>query len=328
MAASSSNYSTSIVICTYNGGQYIEQQVQSILAQTILPDEIIICDDHSSDNTKAILDSLEIFQLCYVRIIFNEENLGYTKNFEKAISQASGEIIFFSDQDDIWFPNKISTVLGLFNTYGDIYGITHDGRLVDRDLKWNGATKSTQIINGYGPNLCEITGALSAIRSTILPFFLPVPDGVIGHDKWLTYIFSLFPERWLHSPICLQLIRRHSSNTSEWIVNSARRINRLDVFIAEASTPLSTTYCDRILVNQTIQKRLLDEDGIHSLFASMEISFALKFLDDELSAINSRESIVTCASRWKRSRKALLLWINGGYNYFNGIRSLVRDLLR
>lgn len=316
------------MICTYNGADYLEQQVHSILSQTVLPDEIVICDDHSIDHTKVILDSLGKLSKCHIRTFFNEQNIGFTKNFEKAISLASGEIIFFSDQDDIWFPNKISAVLNLFSKYDDIFGITHDGQLVDRYLRWNGATKSSQIINGYGPNLSEITGALSAIRSIILPFFLPIPDGVVGHDKWLTYMFSLFPERWLHSSMCLQYIRRHSSNTSEWIINSVRTINRLDVFIAEASTPSAITYLDRSLINQAIQKRLLGEDLATNLFTSMEISSALDFLHSELSAINSRESIVNCPSWWKRSRKALLLWINGGYTYFNGIRSLLRDLLR
>lgn len=325
---SSSHYTTSVVICTYNGSQYLEQQIQSILHQTVLPSEIIICDDNSSDNSKAILDPLKKCQLCHVRVFYNEENLGFTKNFEKAISLASGKIIFFSDQDDIWFPGKISHVLGLFMKYSDIVGITHDGRLVDSDLKWNGTTKSTQIVNGYGPNLCEITGALSAIRSIILPFLVPIPDGVVGHDKWLTYIFSLFPERWLHSPVCLQLIRRHSSNTSEWVVNSIENISRLDVFIAEASTPLATTYRDRMLVNEAIRKRLLDKDLASSLFESAEISNALNFLHSEICAINSRESIVSCPSRWIRFRKSILLWFSGGYIYFNGIKSLARDLLR
>lgn len=328
VSSSSPYYTTSVVICTYNGSQYIEQQVNSILSQTVLPDEIIICDDHSSDNTKDILVSLEKSPACHIRIFLNDENIGFTKNFEKAISLAFGEIIFFSDQDDVWFPSKISTVLGLFMNYPDILGITHDGRLVDADLRWNGVTKSAQIMNGYGPNLSEITGALSAIRNIVLPFFLPVPDGVVGHDKWLTYIFSLFPQRWLYSPECLQLIRRHSSNTSDWIVNSARQITRFDVFIAEASTPAATTYRDRILVNHAIQKRLLDADLINSIFTSTEISSALVILRGELSAINSRDAIIAYPSRRKRALKSFLFWFNGGYKYFNGIKSLVRDLLR
>lgn len=326
--ASFSQYTTSVIICTYNGSQYIEQQIQSILAQTTLPDEVIICDDNSSDNTKAILDPLKNCRLCHFKIIYNEKNLGFTKNFEKAISLASGEIIFFSDQDDVWFPNKISSVLDLFENHHDIFGITHDGRLVDSNLKWNGTTKSMQIMNGYGTILCEITGALSAIRSTILPFFLPIPDGVVGHDKWLTYIFSLFPERWLHSPLSLQLIRRHSTNTSEWVINSVEKISRLDVFIAEASTPVATTYTDRTIVNQAIRRRLLNNYMVNSLFTTKEISSALDVLQAEISAINSRESIVASSSWLRRSGKALLLWASGGYNYFNGVKSLFRDLLR
>ena len=318
----------SIVLCTYNGEKYLREQIDSILEQTVVPHELIIYDDDSVDNTREILRSVVTRKGCKVRIFFNEVNVGFTKNFEKAVATASGDIIFFSDQDDLWLSNKIFHMIGLFKEHPYIYGITHDGLLVDSELRWNGATKSSQIERGYGTKVNEITGALSAIRRRILQLYLPIPHGIIGHDKWLTYIFSLFPGRWLQSQMCLQLIRRHSTNTSEWVVNSAKPINRFDVLIAEISTTAATVYHDRRLMNETIRTRLKDNLLVDGIFTVQEIAAAFDFLSNELIAINGREALVQEKSLWRRCRGSLEFWFSGGYNYFNGMRSLARDLLR
>ena len=100
---------TSIVMATYNGAEYLYEQLDSIRDQSLKADEVIICDDCSKDNTVEMLRS-------YVaenslgdswKIIVNEENLGYANNFHKALTLAQGDYIFFSDQDDIWHLNKL-----------------------------------------------------------------------------------------------------------------------------------------------------------------------------------------------------------------------------
>jgi len=320
--------STSVAICTFNGAQYLEQQLSSILNQDLVPDEIVICDDASSDDTIRLLESFVRNQKCLIRLFLGNANIGYTRNFEKAIELCTGDIIFFSDQDDVWYSDKISIVCRLFEQNPDIAGVTHDGRLVDQDLNWHGTTKEGQIIRGYGSNHNEITGALSAIRRSYLGIFFPIPIGVVGHDKWLTYIFSFFRKRWLYSGLCLQDIRRHSGNTSEWIVNSFKPVSSLSVLRSELSTHAALDYADRRLVNEALLARLCGLVGKTELFTTDEILAALCCLRDELDSINARESILAIGSKSRRMLASLSLWKNGGYKHFNGLKSLARDLLR
>lgn len=95
----------SIAMPTYNGEKYLRSQLDSIYAQTMAPDEVVVVDDCSKDGTVEILkDYKKKYGLKYY---VNEKNLGYNRNFEKAISLCSGDYIALSDQDDVWFPNKI-----------------------------------------------------------------------------------------------------------------------------------------------------------------------------------------------------------------------------
>lgn len=95
----------SVVIPTYNGDKYIKEQLDSIYAQTRVPDEVIVVDDGSIDNTVTILKE---YVLKYgLKLYENKINIGYNKNFELAIRYCTGDIIALCDQDDVWFPNKI-----------------------------------------------------------------------------------------------------------------------------------------------------------------------------------------------------------------------------
>src|SRR5690606_18169426 len=99
-----------IALCTYNGGKYLIEQLDSLVKQDYPNIEIIIVDDCSKDTTLSILNS---YSLHYpnIKIHVNENNLGYKKNFEKAIQLCNGEYIALSDQDDIWKLDKISKLI-------------------------------------------------------------------------------------------------------------------------------------------------------------------------------------------------------------------------
>lgn len=97
---------TSVALCTYNGEKYIKEQLDSILNQTKKVDEIIVCDDCSSDKTVEILNHYSSTNPGLFKIYINEQNLRSVKNFEKAITLCTGDIIFLSDQDDFWVNEK------------------------------------------------------------------------------------------------------------------------------------------------------------------------------------------------------------------------------
>ncbi len=107
----------SVVIATYNGSKYIEEQLDSIRNQTLSPDEVIICDDRSSDDTVAVVNK-------YIKehnldgkwsISVNEKNLGYADNFDHVTMKAKGTLIFFSDQDDVWEKNKLEIMTSIMD---------------------------------------------------------------------------------------------------------------------------------------------------------------------------------------------------------------------
>lgn len=127
--------SLSVALCTHNGEKYIHEQLESILNQNLVPDEIVICDDVSTDRTWNILESYRTKYPKVFRIYRNETQLGILKNFEKAINLCSGEIIFLCDQDDVWFPHKTETVVRIFNKLPDIEAVSHNLKICDKDKK-------------------------------------------------------------------------------------------------------------------------------------------------------------------------------------------------
>src|SRR4051794_15860948 len=94
----------SVAMCTYNGARFIGAQLASVAAQTRTPDELIVCDDRSTDETVAIVQKFADSAPFRVRLHVNEENLGSTKNFERAVSLCEGDLIALCDQDDVWLP--------------------------------------------------------------------------------------------------------------------------------------------------------------------------------------------------------------------------------
>src|SRR5216683_3439034 len=97
-------------MCTYNGARFLLHQLESIAAQTRLPNELVVCDDRSADESLEIVRSFAKRAPFPVRLEINEKNLGSTKNFEKAIGLCQGEIIALADQDDVWKPRKLAVL--------------------------------------------------------------------------------------------------------------------------------------------------------------------------------------------------------------------------
>ena len=118
----------SVAIATYNGQEFIKEQLLSILNQTMPVDEIVICDDQSSDDTVKIIQEL----LCdKIYLYQNEKNLGYKLNFKKALSYCKGDYIFLCDQDDIWKPNKVQTMIEIMQNHPEIKVLASTYDLID-----------------------------------------------------------------------------------------------------------------------------------------------------------------------------------------------------
>lgn len=198
----------SVAICTYNGARYLQEQLASISAQTRPPDELVVCDDCSGDETRAVLEAFRVEASFPVRLHFNEQNLGSAKNFEKAISLCEGEIIATCDQDDVWLPEKLRRTEKAFIAAPDAGLVFSDLEIVDENLRPKGYSawqcwwveldqnEKRLISGGRAFDVLTtrnvVTGAAMAFRSEFKELVLPIPqfsEDVI-HDYWIALTIS------------------------------------------------------------------------------------------------------------------------------------------
>ena len=194
----------SVAFIVYNGAQYMRTQLDSILAQTHKVDEIIVCDDASSDNTKEILEEYKNKHSNLFFIHYNNQNIGPTKNIEKAIQACTGELILLADQDDYWEAHKVETFIKYFEQNPTMNGVFTNGSLMNSkeeldnkyslwdvmSFPYKTIISKTELNNSLKLyiNTVEnaVTGATLAIRNN-LPFFkqpFPIIKNLV-HDRWL-----------------------------------------------------------------------------------------------------------------------------------------------
>lgn len=123
----------SVALCTYNGERFLSEQLDSILNQTHKVDEIIICDDCSSDTTPLVLENYEKQFPDTIKVFYNEKSLHVIKNFEKAIKKSNGDIILLCDQDDVWKENKVERTVQYFQDNPTMLGVFHELELMNQD---------------------------------------------------------------------------------------------------------------------------------------------------------------------------------------------------
>ena len=123
----------SVVLASYNGAEYITEQLQSIDGQSMRPDEIIIVDDASADNTIKLVEIFFYKTDIDCRLIEHKENKGYRETFFDALSYASGDVIFLCDQDDVWHEDKIERMLKVYEDNKAIKALNTSYELIDSE---------------------------------------------------------------------------------------------------------------------------------------------------------------------------------------------------
>lgn len=201
----------SVCIACYNGTKYIREQIESILPQLSFNDEIVISDDGSRDNTISIIKS---FQDKRIKVLFNDTNHGFVHNFENALENSKGDIIFLSDQDDIWKPNKVQVVLKSLNKY-DL--VVHDADLIDGNGKCLGINYYSVMHchTGFMANLWKTRwlGCCMAFKREVLDYCLPFPEKIVAHDYWIGMLgMTKFKYHFMDD--ILISYRRHGGNAS------------------------------------------------------------------------------------------------------------------
>lgn len=201
----------SVCMATYNGGKYIQEQVESILEQLGVDDELVVSDDGSKDDTLKILSC---FHDDRIKVYLNTGEHGFVKNFENALIHSQGDVIFLSDQDDIWHPDKVKTVLPLFDNY-DL--IVHDADLIDGDGKPLCKTyfSLTHGKRGFLANLWKTRwlGCCMAFKRDVLNVCLPFPKRIVAHDYWIG-MMGMVKFNYCFFNNALISYRRHNNNVS------------------------------------------------------------------------------------------------------------------
>ncbi len=213
----------SVCMTTYNGERYVAEQVHSILASPLVG-ELLVSDDGSTDRTLEVLRGIDDSRL---RLLEGPRR-GPVRNFESVLGLARGEYIFLSDQDDVWLPNRVETIL---EAMGDADLVVSNCRVVDEALRE--LHPSFFDLRNSGPGICRnllrnsYLGCCMAFRRELLRHALPFPTRVPMHDWWLGLVAEAQGRVvFLSEP--LTLYRRHASNASSTSQGSkATRLTQL-----------------------------------------------------------------------------------------------------
>ena len=201
-------------MATYNGEKYIKEQVESIISQLGESDELIISDDQSKDSTISIIESFDDER---IKLFIHPTPSTYTSNFENALSKCKGDIIFLSDQDDVWMSNKVEVVKKSLLSGYDL--VIHNAHVADENLNIIIPSRNSyyKIKNGFLRNFIKsrYLGCCIAFNRKVLTTVLPFPNNknLAHHDSWISLVAEMmYKTVVIEEPLIMY--RRHSQNTS------------------------------------------------------------------------------------------------------------------
>ncbi len=321
----------SIAMCTYNGSQFLPEQLASIAAQIRLPDELIICDDGSTDTTQEIIEGFSRTVPFPIRFIQNPRNLGSTKNFEKAIGLCTGHLIALSDQDDIWLPKRLACEAEMMELNPTLGGVFSDAELVDAGSKpigrrlWENIfflhRDQEQFQAGHATDVLlkrnVVTGATVMVRASLRALFLPIP-AIWVHDGWIAWMTALYSQfRLIEEP----LIRyRIHANQQAGIASVTRTLpSNLRERLEMAKREEPSEHLARARELKELEKRFTATNDARSSAVLPVLRRSIRFYEERGGSYSSRlvhiGSILQNAANYPR------------YAARNGWKSLVRDIV-
>ena len=315
----------SVALCTYNGARFLPAQLESILGQNRRPDEMIVSDDASTDGTWEIVRRFAEQAPFPVRVSRQEVNVGVTRNFESAIRHCDGDWIALSDQDDVWYADKLRVLESALAGDPQAGIVFTDADVVDEDLRplshslWDTADfdekKRQQARRGSLFDVLlwrnVITGATMAFRAGVRDVVLPIPDGWV-HDGWIGLIAAATgPVAMVEQPLIKY--RQHTGNQIG--VEKLTFSRRVDLVMR---IPLSDYVRQRHLF-EAVRERLV------SLGVERQQRDLLSRLERKLAHLAARERLP--GPRWRRlptvGRELLAL---NYHRYSSGWLSALKDI--
>jgi glycosyltransferase involved in cell wall biosynthesis len=194
----------SIAMTTFEGSRYVDAQLESFAAQTRPPDQLVVCDDLSTDDT---VDRIRAFaeRVAFdVRVKRNPTRLLTTPNFAKAVSLTDGDVVFFADQDDVWHPDKIETLVAELDAHPEVGCVFSNGRVVNEaqqpigyrlwDSLWFDEGERRKVREGRALEVFArhvvAAGTTFAFRGSFRDLILPFPDLHDCHDAWVCFLVT------------------------------------------------------------------------------------------------------------------------------------------
>jgi glycosyltransferase involved in cell wall biosynthesis len=322
----------SVVLCTYNGWSFLDDQLRSIGEQTRLPDELVVSDDASTDDTAELVHEFAARAPFPVRMHVNERNIGTRKNFEQAIGLAEGEVIALANQDDVWLPEKLERTETLLTRSSDIGLVFTDAMVVDDHLNPTGRSMFELI--PFQPearrkvregSAFEVLLAGNVVQDPTSAFWarfrsriFPLPKEWM-HDHWIALVVSMSARLdFIEEP--MMLYRQHGGSQ---LGAPAVRSRGLTRFRLEAETFRNrdrALYSHEIRALEVLRERLLD------LGTDQSHRDPLSLVEDKLKHIEARSQMP--ASFLRRLGIVATELASGRYRrYSRGLLSAARDLL-
>ncbi len=248
----------SVAMATYNGAKHLRAQLDSIQSQTRLPDELVICDDCSLDSTVDLVTEFAKTATFQVLIVRNDARLGSTKNFEKAISLCTGDVIALCDQDDIWLPEKLERQCAMLERDPGLGGVFSDARLIDSQSQDTGKTLwqvnrfthagQMKIHNGDmfsdAVTKWKALGCTMIFRASLVDKIIPIPERW-DHDGWIAWIIAMYSRIDIipEALICYRIHPTQSCGVAPLSLSDHLQ-DRTDMYAKKAR--LLSDLCDRI----------------------------------------------------------------------------------
>lgn len=322
----------SIALCTYNGSQYLPPQLESLLGQSRRPDELVVCDDGSTDGTVAFLEDFAERAPFAVRIVRNTVRLGPTKNFEQAISLCNGDLIACCDQDDYWMESKLAT-LGECLTHDQDAGYAFSDMVLwrggelntDGGTMWQGTGFDSARYRAYSAaeqvrellKYDRVTGATLLFKAQFRPYLLPISEHWF-HDGWIAMLLSCLGHKGLPVNSPLIYYRLHAGQqTAVGRETSLQRIRRSRHVKYEAYLRQAQRFAD-------MQERLQKMGAAHAVSIPAAVFADLKEKERHLTA---RATFHT-QPQWRRVGPVLRELQSGRYHrYSETWNCVLKDLL-
>lgn len=205
----------SVAMATYNGEKYLRAQLDSIRNQSVPPDEIVISDDCSTDCTAKVVREFSADTMIPVRFFENTETTGFIRNFHNALAHCEGDIIFLSDQDDLWMPDRIKACVDCFRTHPEVLSLSCRPVISDEPEKEKIRSGVAALQNVPLKKFLKYPaypGMALAVRGSLAREMLEADNTSAFHD-WLLNFLAAQKNGMYHLDMPLVIYRQHASNT-------------------------------------------------------------------------------------------------------------------